>query len=97
MACQCTTNYIWDAMTQTCILTSLCLTPSPSCMNCGVGLNAAILIPSSSRNLSQGATIQQMLNGSFTNYNILSAYQCPCAASTNWDALRLRCFDSNLL
>lgn len=96
MACQCSSNYTWDVMTQTCIISSICLTPSPSCMNCGAGLNATILTPSSARNLSQGATIQQMLNGTFTNYNILSAYQCPCAANSTWDALRLRCFNFNL-
>jgi hypothetical protein len=66
-------------------------------MNCGGGINATLLIPSSSRNLSQGATVQQMLNGSFTNYNILSAFQCPCGAGNSWDALRLRCFNSNLI
>jgi hypothetical protein len=66
-------------------------------MNCGGGINATLLNPTSSRNLSQGATVQQMLNGSFTNYNILSAFQCPCGAGNSWDALRLRCFNSNLI
>lgn len=95
MACVCSTSYIWDVMTQSCILSSSCTGASSSCMTCPSG-SALATNPSTVRNLRLGSTIQGFLSGSFTNYNQISGYQCPCSTGYLWDSIRLRCFASGL-
>lgn len=93
-ACICNTGYIWDVMTQSCT-SSICTTASTSCMKCPSG-SSRTLNASSSKNLIGGATVQALLNGTFTNYNQIKGYQCTCQTGFSWDSLRLRCFTTGL-
>lgn len=94
LACVCTTGYIWDVMTQSCILSSSCLTGA-RCMKCPSG-NATALNSAKAKNFTEGTTVKKLLNGTFTNYNLLKDFQCSCSAGLTWDLLRLQCFDSRL-
>jgi hypothetical protein len=95
-ACLCSTGYMWDVMTQTCILSSTCSTASTSCMKCPSG-TASTLNKASAHNLTEGVVVQNLLNGTFTNYNLIKGYQCSCSAGYSWDSYRLRCYTTGLL
>jgi hypothetical protein len=47
-------------------------------MKCPRGDSAFALNAQESKNLTQGALVQALINGTFTNYNMIKGYQCPC-------------------
>lgn len=95
IACICASSYMWDVMTQSCVPANNCTTINPEDMRCPTG-SASNLDTPTARNLSQGTTIQSLLNGAFTNYNKIRTFQCTCPYGFSWEPLRLRCFDSTL-
>lgn len=72
LACVCFPSYIWDVITQSCILAT-CTGSSSSCMSCSSG-SALAVNPSTVRNLQFGNIIKGFLSGPFTNYNQISSY-----------------------
>jgi hypothetical protein len=64
-------------------------------MKCPSG-TASTLSSATARNLNQGTNIQILLNGTFTNYNLIKGYQCTCTTGYSWDSLRLRCYSTGL-
>jgi hypothetical protein len=95
LACLCNVGYTWDVMTQSCILSTTCATVTASCMKCSSG-TASSLNSTAARNLFEGSTVQNLLNGTFTNYNQIKGFQCKCNTGFSWDSLRLRCYTTGL-
>jgi len=95
-ACVCATGFIWDVMTLSCISSTSCNTATANCMRCPGGATARALSTTSVRNLAGGAAVQILQNGTFTNYNQIRNFMCPCSTGFMWDALRLGCYANGL-
>lgn len=101
IACSCKPLYIWDVMTNACILRTVC--SSSSCkMNCLKIPNvittalAATGDPNSYRNVIGGDIVKQNYQDSLSNFDLISDKACTCKTAFSWDGNRLRCF-SNLI
>jgi len=97
VACQCVAGYIWDVMTNTCIVSC----PSTGCtITCNkisyTSLTLAALPVTSVtvRNIvaSASATIQAFYLAAGSDYSSINSMACPCSSGMYWNSITMRCY-----
>ena len=96
MTCKCSDKAkVWDIATKTCI--APCKTADPSCLDCEsiafasgeAGKIKTDFDASTVRLFTGGSAVKTLLAVKWSNYVVISAYQCPCQANYLWDSNRM--------
>jgi len=97
VACQCISGYIWDVMTNACIVNC----PSTGCtINCSkipYALVSSPALPVTSvtvRNIiaSVSTTIQTFYLASGSDYSSINSMACSCQSGMYWNSITMRCY-----
>jgi len=99
VACKCLTGYIWDVMTNACILACTSVTCTMNCSkipNVVTGGVAAAGNTTKYRNIVGGDLLATNYINAGSNYNYISTLACPCVSGYSWDGKRLRCFSNQI-
>jgi hypothetical protein len=96
VACQCISGYIWDVMTNACIIGC----PSTGCtINCGkipnVITTSALSVSSIVvRNIiaSASTTIQAFYLAAKSDYISINSMACVCQSGMYWNSITMRCY-----